>query len=90
MAGYEARRRRSMVTAYQGDIIKLNLDPTMGHEQAGYRPVLVVSNSSFTKISNMTIVCPITNTERNSPIHVALKGLITTGFVKQDRFKFQK
>jgi mRNA-degrading endonuclease toxin of MazEF toxin-antitoxin module len=24
----------------QGDIIKINLDPKMGHEQMGYRPYL--------------------------------------------------
>ena len=76
-----------MVTASQGDIIKLNLDPTVGHEQSGYRPVLVISNTSFSKISNMTIVCPITNTERGSPVHVALEGLITTGYVMCDQVR---
>lgn len=51
----------------QGDIIKINLDPRAGHEQAGYRPAVVVSNNFFNKVTNMTIVCPITNTNKEYP-----------------------
>ena len=71
----------------QGDIIKLNLNPTKGHEQAGYRPVLVISNVSHSRASNMTLVCPITNTDRNNPIHVRLERLATTGFVMCDQIR---
>jgi mRNA interferase MazF len=71
----------------QGDIIKINLNPTKGHEQAGYRPVLVVNNASHSRASNMTIVCPITNTDRKSPVHVRLDGLETTGFVMCDQIR---
>ena len=71
----------------QGDIIKLDLNPTKGHEQAEYRPVLVVSNASFSRVSNMILVCPITNNDRKSPIHVSLDGLMTTGFVMCDQVK---
>ena len=71
----------------QGDIIKLNLNPTKGHEQAGYRPVVVISNASFSRASNMILVCPITNTGRKSLIHVRLEGLATTGFVMCDQVR---
>jgi len=71
----------------QGDIIKLNLNPTKGHEQAGYRPVLVVNNTSHSRASNMTIVCPITSTDRENPLHVRLEGLETTGFVMCDQLR---
>jgi len=76
-----------MVKPKQGDIIKLNLDPTKGHEQAGYRPVLVINNASFSKASSMIVICPITNTDRDNLLHVPLKGLITTGFVMCDQIK---
>jgi mRNA interferase MazF len=76
-----------MVKPKQGDIIKLNLNPTKGHEQAGYRPVLVINNASFSKASNMIVICPITNTDRDSLLHVPLKGLVTTGFVMCDQIK---
>ena len=71
----------------QGDIIKINLNPAKGHEQAGYRPMLVVSNTSLSRVSNMTIVCPITNTDRKSPVHIRLDGLKTTGFVMCDQVR---
>jgi len=64
----------------QGDIIKVNLDPTKGHEQAGYRPVLVVSNNYFNRICNIVLICPITNTVKDFPLHVLLDGrTVTTG-----------
>ena len=69
----------------QGDIIKLNLNPTKGHEQAGHRPVIVINNAIFSRASNIIIVCPITSTDRRSPLHVRLNGLATTGFVMCDQ-----
>ena len=71
----------------QGEIIKISLDPTKGREQAGFRPVIVISNASFFRAGNMTIVCPITNTNRNNPLHVELKNLKTTGFVMCDQIR---
>ena len=71
----------------QGDIIIIDLNPTKGHEQAGRRPVLVVNNTFLSRASNMTIVCPITNTDRRNPVHVRLDGLTTTGFVMCDQVR---
>lgn len=66
----------------QGDIIWINLNPTVGHEQAGTRPALVVSNNSFNKLTGLAIVCPITNTNKGFPLHIPLdKGTKTTGVV---------
>jgi len=66
----------------QGDIIKLNFDPNAGHEQAGYRPALVISNYVFNEKTNLTILCPITNTNSTFPLHIALdERTKTTGFI---------
>lgn len=66
----------------QGDIIKLNFNPHSGHEQAGYRPAVVVSNDVFNQKTNMTILCPITNTNNAFPLHIPLDNrTITTGVV---------
>ena len=62
----------------QGDIIKVNFNPQKGHEQAGYRPAVVVSNDVFNQKTNMTIVCPITNTKNRYPLHVPLDNRTTT------------
>ena len=62
----------------QGDIIKINFNPQAGHEQADYRPVIVVSNDFFNKKTNLTIVCPVTNTISDFPLHVKLDERTTT------------
>ena len=75
--------------ARQGDIIWLSLLPQAGHEQAGRRPALVVSGNVFNDFSKTTaMVCPITNTDRNLPLHVRLDSrTTTTGFVMCDQAK---
>lgn len=45
----------------RGDFVWLNLDPRTGHEQAGHRPVLVLSPASFNRRSGLCIVCPATS-----------------------------
>ena len=63
----------------QGSILKVNLNPTSGHEQAGYRPVLVISGNQFNSISNdIVIVCPISNTSHKFPLHIPLDNRTTT------------
>lgn len=72
----------------QGDIIKVNFNPQAGHEQAGYRPALVVSNNFFNQKTNLTIVCPITNTNNRFPLHVPLDGRTqTTGVILCEHVK---
>jgi mRNA interferase MazF len=72
----------------QGDIIKINFNPQIGREQAGYRPALVISNNFFRDKTNLTIVCPITNTIRPFPLHVALdERTKTTGVVMCEQLK---
>lgn len=62
-----------MVTVFeQGDIVYLDFDPQSGHEQRGRRPALVVSNNLFNRVSSLTMVCPITHTDRGHPFHVRL------------------
>lgn len=64
-----------MVTIFeQGDIVYLDFDPQSGHEQKGRRPALVVSNDLFNRVSSLTMVCPITHTDRGHPFHVRLDG----------------
>ena len=43
----------------RGDLLRLNLDPTAGHEQQGTRPVLVLSPEAFNRFG-LTLVCPVT------------------------------
>lgn len=72
----------------QGDIIKVDLAPTVGHEQSGYRPVVVVSNDFVMAQTNMVYVAPITNTIRHFPLHVELDDRTkTTGEILCEQVK---
>jgi mRNA interferase MazF len=58
----------------QGDIAYVDFNPTKGHEQAGSRPCVVISNNVFNKNTKMVIVCPITSNEKEFPTHYLLKN----------------
>jgi mRNA interferase MazF len=72
----------------KGDFITLSFDPQAGHEQKGRRPALVVSNDLFNKHTGLAIVCPITNTDRKFPFHLAVPSDSSlTGFVMVEQVK---
>ncbi|MDR0580307.1 MAG: type II toxin-antitoxin system PemK/MazF family toxin [Campylobacteraceae bacterium] len=71
----------------QGDIIMIDFNPTKGHEQAGYRPAVIVSNNVYNKKSKLLLVCPITNTIRDFPFYVKLENTQTTGIIMCDQIK---
>lgn len=55
-----------------GDIILINFNPQSGHEIQKRRPAIVVSNDTFNRLTGMAMVCPITSTQRNIPLHIKL------------------
>ena len=59
-----------------GDIFYANLNPTIGSEQDGIRPVLVVQNNKGNKFSPTVVIVPITSslTKNDLPIHVVLEN----------------
>ena len=76
----------------QGDIIWLDFDPQSGTEQKGRRPALVVSNDKYHKITiKRAIVCPITKTDKDYPIHIKLdennEDMKAKGVVLSDQIK---
>ena len=78
----------------QGDIVRVDFDPSAGHEQIKRRYAVVVSNAAFNRICNLTMVCPITSTDNGYPLHVDLQETTTllgtsaiTGFVQIEQLK---
>ena len=70
----------------QGDIIQLDLNPRKGHEQKGFRPVIVLSNNIISQYTNVVIVAPISTTQRKLPLYHDLPdNLNTTGTVLLDQ-----
>jgi mRNA interferase MazF len=61
----------------RGDIYQANLNPTQGSEQAGTRPVIIVSRDAINEHSPVVIVVPITGAENRArmyPTHILLKA----------------
>jgi len=72
----------------KGDFVTLTFDPQSGHEQKGRRPALVISNFLFNRATGLTIVCPLTNTNRNIPFHLPVPTSSSlTGFVMVEQVK---
>ena len=70
------------------DNYKINFNPQSGHEQAGYRPAVVISNDIFNEKARLSIVCPITNTNNDFPLHVPLDTRTkTTGVILCEHIK---
>ena len=57
----------------QGDIVFFDFNPTIGHEQKGFRPAVVISNNIFNINTKMVMVCPITSNEKEFPTHYKLE-----------------
>ena len=61
----------------RGDIYHANLNPVVGSEQGGYRPVLVIQNNRGNKHSPTVVVAAITSRPKHKmPTHVPLKGIV--------------
>jgi mRNA interferase ChpB len=72
----------------RGDIYLVTLDPTEGHEQRGYRPVLIVSPSEFNEATKLPVTVPITTGgrfARRIGFAVPISGIKTTGVVRCDQ-----
>lgn len=64
----------------QGQLLKLDLDPTLGHEQKGFRPVLVVSATLFNRHTGFCWVVPVTTPQKGLPNEIRLpEGLPVYG-----------
>ena len=72
----------------QGDFVVINFDPRSGHEQKGRRPAIVVSKTPFNRHTGLAMLCPITNTFRNYPFHVAVPpGSKLIGYIMVEQIK---
>ena len=72
----------------QGDFVAVSFDPQSGHEQKGRRPALVVSKTDVNRHTGMAMLCPVTNTFRNYPFHVAVPtGSKLTGYIMVEQIK---
>jgi mRNA interferase MazF len=76
-----------MPAPLRGEIWMIDLDPTRGHEQAGKRPALVVSDDVFNGgPAGLVIALPLTSQAKGIRTHVAVQppegGLRKPSYIK--------
>ena len=62
-----------MAGILRGDIVWANLSPTIGREQAGKRPVLILSRSVFNENSGTVIAVVLTSKEQKAGFPLTLE-----------------
>ena len=45
----------------RGDFVWIDLDPQLGHEQAGHRPAIVLSTLLYNRKTGLCVICPATS-----------------------------
>jgi len=59
----------------RGHVIWADFSPSLGREQAGRRPALVVASTGYLDTAtSLAIVLPVTAVDRGWPNHIALRG----------------
>jgi len=66
--------KKKVVELERGDVVKVSFDPTIGHEQAGYRPALVLSGATFHKATGFALCLPITSKRKGLRFEIEIKG----------------
>jgi mRNA interferase MazF len=63
-----------------GDLIKIDFSAEQaGHEQAGWRPALVLSPRAYNKTTGLAVVVPVTNAVKGYPFEVNLSAGLKIG-----------
>lgn len=63
------------VSVLPGEVVWVRPDVSVGREQAGRRPAVVVSNDSFhDAITTLVLIAPVTSVDRGWDNHVRLGG----------------
>lgn len=76
----------------RGDVVYLDFDPSLGHEQKGRRPALILTKKIFNEQLRVACVAPITgggSLARDCGFAVTLQGtgLETIGIVRCDQIQ---
>jgi mRNA interferase MazF len=72
----------------RGDVVWITFNPRAGHEQAGRRPALVLSPSSYNRKVGLAILCPITSQVKGYPFEVTIaSGSKLGGVILADQVK---
>lgn len=71
----------------RGDMVWLDFNPQLGHEQRGRRPALTVSFKAYNEKIGLALFCPITSKEKGYPFEVVISSKKIKGSVLSDQIK---
>ena len=71
----------------RGDIVWLDFNPQLGHEQRGRRPALTVSFKAYNEKIGLALFCPITSKIKGYPFEVEIELKKIKGSVLSDQIK---
>lgn len=78
-----------MAKILRGDVYWADLNPTIGHEQTGIRPVLIISNTIFNEKSGTVIALAITSQPQSAGFPLTLE-LENTALPKESWVKISQ
>ena len=78
-----------MARILRGDIFWANLNPVMGHEKAGFRPVLILSQEVFNERSGTVIAVALTSQPQKAGFPLTLE-LESANLQKKSRVKISQ
>src|SRR4051794_28673231 len=83
-----AARKKVGYVPERGDLVWIHFDPQAGREQAGRRPAVVLSPSSYNRKVELGIFCPVTHQAKGYAWEVAIPaGLGVTGVILADQIR---
>ncbi len=71
----------------RGDLVWVNLNPTIGHEQSGRRPAVILSPRIYNEKVGLAVFCPITSQTKNYEFEVKIKGERILGVALADQIR---
>lgn len=73
----------------RGDVYLANLNPVIGSEQGGFRPVIIISNESCNRFSPNVICAAITSKTDFSglPTHINIKHSFVSGVLLAEQIR---
>lgn len=80
----------------RGDIVYISLDPTLGHEQRGRRPAVVLSRVEYNQMFGLCLAVPITSKTKKYLFETSLgnthkiKGFVLVDQIKNMSWKERK
>jgi len=74
-------------TPERGDIVWINFNPQLGHEQKGRRPALVISHKAYNEKVGLAVFCPITSKPKGYTFEVEVQLNSVKGAVLSDQIK---